>query len=87
MKTYHLEYYYDFNPEEVRTCYFTTDRVIKDGVIKSEQIHSIRITWQSELGYIITGNSTELYLRHRDGNPYQIHYKILKQDDVEFDNN
>lgn len=87
MKTYHLEYYYDFAPEKIETCYFTTDRVIKDGVIKSEQIHSIRITWQSELGYIITGNSTELYLRHRDDNPYQIHYKILKQDDVEFDEN
>ena len=85
MKTYIIEYFYDFNPEEIETCYFTSDKNVKDGIIKSEQIHSIHITWQSELGYIITDNSTELYLRHRDGNPYQIHYKILKQIDVKFD--
>lgn len=85
MKTYIIEYFYDFNPEEIETCYFTSDKNVKGGIIKSEEIHSIHITWQSELGYIITDNSTELYLRHRDGNPYQIHYKILKQIDVKFD--
>ena len=85
MKIYHFEYYYDFAPEKIESCFFTTDKNVKGGIIKSEEIHSIHITWQSELGYIITDNSTELYLRHRDGNPYQIHYKILKQIDVKFD--
>lgn len=40
MKTYHLEYYYDFNPEQVGTCYFTTDRVIKGfGGMTPRKIH------------------------------------------------
>lgn len=87
MKTYTIEYYYDFNPETIETCYFSSDKDIKDGIIKSEQIHSIRVTWQGELGCIITDNSTELYLRHRNGEPYQISYKVLKQVDVKFDEN
>ena len=87
MKTYIIEYYYDFNPETIETCYFSSDKDIKDGIIKSEQIYSIRVTWQGELGCIITDDSTELYLRHRNGEPYQISYKVLKQVDVKFDEN
>ena len=87
MKTYTIEYYYDFNPEEIKICNFTTDEELKDDILTSEQIHSIYVTLQGKLGVILNDDSSKLAYRHRIGNPYRVHYKILKQVDVKFDEN
>lgn len=87
MKTYHLEYYYDFSPEKVETCYFTTDKNVKGGIIKSEEIYVIYITLKSDLGNCITRYSSDFSNRHRSGSPFQIHYKVLSEREVTFTEN
>lgn len=88
MTTYKIEYFFDFKPEELQICYFTTDKEVKDDIIKSDEIYSIRITLKSQLAAIMTNDSWELWNKHANlKQKYQIHYKILNQSNVIFNHN